>query len=193
MTKDIIKQEAMLLFVQEGYDGCSMANIAKKVNIRPSSIYAHFESKEQLFLTILQDITNEKTAEIERIKKETSHKGIKILLYTILMGRMKEIETHKERVFFYKRYSLFPPTHLKEKIQDLMFTHENEFTEIMTPAFENAIRQGELKKDRPEKALLAFYCVLDGLYVLSHYYDMDNYRKVVDDVWSLYWESVDAV
>jgi len=192
MTKDIIKQEALLLFVNEGYEGSSMSDIAKRVKIQPSSIYAHFASKEQLFLTILQDVIDDKIADLGEITIATSNQGIKSLLYTILMSRVKEIATIKNKAVFYKRFSLFPPSQLKEIIQNMMFIYEKKIAEILIPAIKNAISQDELKKEAPEKILAAYYCVLDGLYILSHYYEMETYRSVVENVWSLYWQSVSS-
>jgi AcrR family transcriptional regulator len=47
-TKRRIIVVAVGLFATKGYAGASMRDIAKAVNIKPASIYSHFESKEAL-------------------------------------------------------------------------------------------------------------------------------------------------
>lgn len=190
MKKEFIKQEALLLFVKESYEGCSMSEIAKKVGLRTPSLYSHFESKEQLFLTILQEVIDEKISNLEEIKNETSNQSIKKLLHTILLDKLNDIETNKVKTVFYRRYSLFPPSQLKEKIQSRMLVYEKAIYNLLTPAIEKGIKQRELKEGNPDKILEAFYCVMDGLYILSHYRELDTYRNTVENVWSLYWESV---
>jgi AcrR family transcriptional regulator len=47
-TKCRIIKAAMRLFATKGYAGASMRDIAKEVDIKPASIYSHFDSKETL-------------------------------------------------------------------------------------------------------------------------------------------------
>ena len=52
-TKQIIFDAAAETFAQKGYHGASMKDIAQKANIRPSSIYNHYASKELLMQSLL--------------------------------------------------------------------------------------------------------------------------------------------
>jgi AcrR family transcriptional regulator len=44
----IIRQKAIEMIVNEGFDGLSMQKLAKKANISPSTIYVYFNSREDL-------------------------------------------------------------------------------------------------------------------------------------------------
>jgi AcrR family transcriptional regulator len=55
-TKLKIKEVATTLFSQYGYKGTSVRKIARNVGIRESALYNHFKNKEEIFLTITQDI-----------------------------------------------------------------------------------------------------------------------------------------
>ncbi|MBC8830133.1 helix-turn-helix transcriptional regulator, partial [Escherichia coli] len=55
MTKKLIKEVALTLFAEKGYDGTALSEIAKAVGIKTPSLYAHFASKEALFLEVYQD------------------------------------------------------------------------------------------------------------------------------------------
>lgn len=52
-TADEIRQAALAQFARSGYDASSMRDIAASVGIKASSLYNHFESKEE----ILWDLT----------------------------------------------------------------------------------------------------------------------------------------
>ena len=51
--KDVALTAAMLLFWERGYEGVSMDDLTKAMAISPSSLYASFGSKEELFLKTL--------------------------------------------------------------------------------------------------------------------------------------------
>lgn len=48
-TKRLILDSAYNLFVERGYEGSSMRDIAESAGIKAASIYNHFESKELIF------------------------------------------------------------------------------------------------------------------------------------------------
>jgi AcrR family transcriptional regulator len=54
-TRFKIIRSAHRLFVQQGYHGTSMRQIASESDIALGSIYNHFPSKEDLFITVLDD------------------------------------------------------------------------------------------------------------------------------------------
>lgn len=52
-TKQEILSAAAVLFHEKGYDGASMSQLAKKVGVRPASIYYHFPSKRDILFAFL--------------------------------------------------------------------------------------------------------------------------------------------
>ena len=53
-TKELILLEALKLFADKGYEGVSVRDIAAEVGIRQSSLYKHFESKQDIFDTLVE-------------------------------------------------------------------------------------------------------------------------------------------
>ena len=53
-TKDKILEYSINLFSEKGYSETTMREIAEKCNIKASSIYNHFKSKEEILNTILE-------------------------------------------------------------------------------------------------------------------------------------------
>jgi AcrR family transcriptional regulator len=51
-TREKIIEAARELFIEEGYEGVSMRQIADKIEYSPTAIYVHFKDKDELFLEI---------------------------------------------------------------------------------------------------------------------------------------------
>lgn len=52
-TERRILQAAFELFLEQGYHGTSMRQVARRARITPAAIYNHFDSKESLFVALL--------------------------------------------------------------------------------------------------------------------------------------------
>lgn len=61
-TKNLIINTALDLFSMRGYDGVGMRDIAHNVGIRESAIYKHFAGKQELFDTLVKQMSEEYTA-----------------------------------------------------------------------------------------------------------------------------------
>jgi len=57
-TKERIMLAAVKLFAAKGYAAVSVRDIAEAVNIKKASLYNHFESKEALFIEIVETVKN---------------------------------------------------------------------------------------------------------------------------------------
>jgi len=56
-TKQIIIEKALILFADRGYEGISMRDIASAVGIKAASLYNHFKSKEEIFNSIIDEMS----------------------------------------------------------------------------------------------------------------------------------------
>lgn len=53
LSQDRIREAAYRLFVNQGYHGTSMRQIAQAARLTPASIYNHYQNKEQIFRQVL--------------------------------------------------------------------------------------------------------------------------------------------
>lgn len=67
-TKDAIIYEALTLFSVRGYDGVSMRDISSAVDIKASSLYNHFKSKEDIFMSIFDEMSKNYKQIIKKIQ-----------------------------------------------------------------------------------------------------------------------------
>jgi AcrR family transcriptional regulator len=58
-TRSRIDDGAALLFVRNGYDGTSMRDLARNLGLRPSSIYGHVKSKQELLFRVMERLMDE--------------------------------------------------------------------------------------------------------------------------------------
>jgi AcrR family transcriptional regulator len=64
-TKENILNESINLFAQKGYNAVSVREIASAVGIKESSIYNHYQSKQEILDTIFIYLTEEMTPDSE--------------------------------------------------------------------------------------------------------------------------------
>jgi AcrR family transcriptional regulator len=57
--KSQIHNGAAQLFVRNGYDGTSMRDLARNLGLRPSSIYGHVKSKQELLFRVMERLMDE--------------------------------------------------------------------------------------------------------------------------------------
>lgn len=55
-TLSRIREAALQLFLEQGYHGTSMRQIARRAGVAPAAIYNHLASKEALFVDLLSDL-----------------------------------------------------------------------------------------------------------------------------------------
>ena len=57
----VIKQKALEMIVQEGFDGLSMQKLAKLAGVSPATIYIYFKHREDLIVQVAAEISNKIT------------------------------------------------------------------------------------------------------------------------------------
>jgi TetR/AcrR family transcriptional regulator, cholesterol catabolism regulator len=67
ISRDLILESAAQVFCQKGYNGASMADIAKAVGLQKATLYHHFGSKQEILAELLDramDIVTENMTQI---------------------------------------------------------------------------------------------------------------------------------
>jgi AcrR family transcriptional regulator len=84
--RDQILTSAALLFIEHGYCGLSMRQIAEAVGVTKAALYYHFEDKEDLFLAILETYLERVEALIVDIQQDAHacQDRIRLLIKRIL-------------------------------------------------------------------------------------------------------------
>ncbi len=83
ITKSKILSAAESEFSQKGFAAARIENIAKNAGVNKQMIYAHFKSKELLYVTILENAYN-RLNEYEKLLKEYEFNGMQTIYDAIL-------------------------------------------------------------------------------------------------------------
>lgn len=89
-TKERILEEALKLFSVSGFEGVTIRNIADAVEIRNSSLYKHFSSKQEIFDAIVEKakrIYQEKVAKVvTEMKRQKDGKDTSLQMFLFQTG-----------------------------------------------------------------------------------------------------------
>ena len=166
-TKEKIIDEALTLFSTKGYKGTSVKAIAEAVGIKDSSLYKHFNSKKEIFDTIVKEMQNRMSVltlqvglpsgqdcetEAKAYGELTVH-GLKVLSRQIFLFYLKDSFVSR----FWK-LAIMEQYHSP----DIYAVYHRIFMEdsiaYLTNLFREMIRQKYLTTFDPEIMAMNFYC-----------------------------------
>lgn len=67
ISRDLILESAAQVFCQKGYNGASMADIAKAVGLQKATLYHHFGSKQEILAELLDRATTILTDNMDQV------------------------------------------------------------------------------------------------------------------------------
>jgi AcrR family transcriptional regulator len=167
--KEAILKAAANLFAEKGFNETSMAELAKVTGVAQGTIFYHFNNKEELFLTVLDDFKTSIAREFEYHTKEKNFKtGLDevqeaLNFYLYLAGSMEE------------RFRILHRHHAYElaRINPVCRVHLESIYSCFVDIFENAIllgqRDGSIRETDARKAALIIYTMVDGLVRFNTY------------------------
>ncbi|MGG4168288.1 TetR/AcrR family transcriptional regulator [Rossellomorea vietnamensis] len=184
-NKVLIKNVALDLFGQKGYEDTSLAEIAKEVGIKKPSIYNHFHSKEDLFIEVLKDlIESEVTAyrkTEENMNQQEPLKNIRVL-FDLFCQRLM---TTKEALLW-KRVTFFPPEQFKDFIQEQFIYFEKLTTSILVSVYKEGFTKELFQEVTEDEFVASFLCLVDGVFLEHHYYTEKIFQKRIESAWKVY-------
>ena len=69
-TRQLLLMAAETIFVRDGYEGAELGEIAALAGRTKGAIYAHFKSKEDIFLALIEERANYRRAQMEKVLAE---------------------------------------------------------------------------------------------------------------------------
>ncbi|MDK8181544.1 TetR/AcrR family transcriptional regulator [Paenibacillus sp. UMB4589-SE434] len=189
VTANRIHQVALAHFAEYGYDGASMAKIAEEVGIKKPSIYAHYKSKEDLFLHVLQGVFQEELDYVGALLRRNEQTALHDQLKQVLT-LYKESYAKKPELKFMLRMSFFPPASLHEQVMGQLYAFLDRLESGLVPLMAQGIRTREIGAVHPEQAATAFMCILDGLFVELLYGGPERFERKLEASWALFWRGL---
>ncbi|WP_284035525.1 TetR/AcrR family transcriptional regulator [Neobacillus sp. 114] len=156
--REQIKQAALKMFARRGYTGTKTSMIAKEASISEGLIYRYFNSKEELFITLVQELMEEARRELknvgylpgtpfEQIRTLTKHMLDEDNMHAfMLMERARTAEDVPEKV-----------TQIFEGVST------NVLIEPIIPIFVKGQESGEFSPGEPRMMLSWYFTIINSL------------------------------
>ncbi|MGR3764629.1 TetR/AcrR family transcriptional regulator [Rossellomorea sp. NS-SX7] len=184
-NKNRIKQAALHLFGEKGYEDTSLHEIASLVGIKKPSIYNHFDNKEDIFSAVLEDLLITETTAYQHLQQQMKKgcpKANLRLLFDLYCSRLMTTE----EALLWKRVTFFPPLQFKDMIEEKFFQFEEAITSILSGIYEDAVDMAALREVDKNDFVASFLCLVDGIFLEHHYYSEDIFQQRMNAVWRVY-------
>ena len=152
-TREKILDAALEMFSQNGYAGTNIRELSASLGIVKSGIYKHFESKEEIWNTLLDRMI---AYYGERFGSARNLPPVPDSLEELVGMTMQMVElTVRDEKIIKTRKVLSIEQFRDERARDLASKHFlTGLTEMFTPVFSGMMEKGLIKRDDP--AMLAF-------------------------------------
>jgi AcrR family transcriptional regulator len=159
-TQEKIIQAALELFVRKGYHATSVTDIMNKVGLTKGSLYAHFKSKGELLLRIIDEYKARYIDEVIRFANDGEGNALDKLHRYISFSAQFASEHQNLCVFL-----TFLTTELKADIdfEPMLKAVYHDQQRFISGIIRQGINQGVVDKQTdPDLAALAFMALHDG-------------------------------
>lgn len=190
MKATLLLETAMKHFAEEGYEGASLSKIAEEVGIKKPSIYAHYKSKDDLFLSALHDSMESQKTQLASYFNLSRNQSLEKTLFGYFHWFAKESDENVQMKFIL-RTAYFPPLKLEKEVGQLF----NPFFEDMHRHLARMLRERErqervLYEEDYSKAALAFLTIAEGTMTELVYSGMEQYQKRLEAIWPIFWRGL---
>ena len=179
LSSQRIKEVALQLFCDRGYEGASLADIAELVGIKKSSIYNHYKNKDDLFLHIFEKSCHEELVHVRKTLSSDNLKSKEDFLNQFLHFSKNRITNNISAKFVF-RFTMFPPYHFEDVLGEKITTFITQLHETIYIAVVESKLFHELSEEE-QFALASHYTIfLQGTYVeqLTHAFAGDS-KKII--------------
>lgn len=189
MSKERILEVALDLFSKKHYKSVSLSEIAEKSGIKKSSIYAHFTSKEDLFIEVFENETNRLQENLEAFLIRNRDKDAEIILKQILIKSIEYVMEHTPVGGFWSYLLFVPiddlPKQATIRINDLKSYIEKIFIELIT----RGIDKGQIINKDPSNLVYLYLCLLQGNLLMKLNSESFHMNKIIES-WSCFWDGI---
>ena len=187
---ELILEKAYEHLAINGYDNTSLKNIAKSIGITKPAIYYYFNSKEELFVTLLnyiiEELENDFKAILDKLKKIKTKEEFIGFLKNIIITDMAKLEKDTNISIVLKQYYLlgYRISEIKENLDNLSLMNESKYYKI----FEKAYDLDLLKKEEIKETSIIFNMIDSS--IIENYTENPNYdyKKIWNNLIEKYFE-----
>jgi len=181
-----IKQQAFSLFAERGYEATTLNEIASKVGIKKPSLYGYFSSKQELFLSVFDDLLQQYELAVQQMIAEAENTALDQQLLILFRKYILWFAGERTKSQFWNRALLFPPAEVKDELFRRILTIESQFLQKETEIIERLMDSGVIRKGEKDVVLLSIRSLRSGL-LSAFLINPDLEQGKIDNVWDQFW------
>lgn len=193
MTRTKLKEAALRLFGEKGYDGTALSEIAKEVGVKTPAIYAFFSSKEDLFMAVFEESMSSYNGVIQALTDSSEGMSTENKLHALLLRQYDFHRNKQELAVFTFRYLVFPPDFLLDRMQEAFERSDLLLGGIVRGIMLEGLERGELAEVPVETLVDAYLALMDGLGIQYYYYKSPGlFERKQQHAFDMFWRAVKA-
>ncbi|MBS4196429.1 TetR/AcrR family transcriptional regulator [Lederbergia citri] len=155
--REQIKQAALKIFARRGYTGTKTSMIAKEASISEGLIYRYFNSKEELFITLVEELMEEAKRELKYVGylPGTPFEQIRTLTKNMLDDNNMYAFMLMERAR--------TADDVPDKVTQIFEEATNVLIDPIIPIFVKGQESGEFSPGEPRKMLSWYFTIINSL------------------------------
>jgi AcrR family transcriptional regulator len=189
LSRQKILEAAFECFSKECYCSVTLAEIAEKAGIKKPSIYAHFNSKEELFLETLDIEVNRVYIHINKIISDGQTENTETIMHKILLGSIDYIKDDMLVGRFWSNLLFAAPVELCGQVSPGIDKFKDFIYKTVLKLIEQGVDSGSIRKQEPQDLAYSYICLLEGNLLMatnSKRFSMDK----ADMSWKLFWDGI---
>ena len=177
--KDDIISHAITIIAEEGIQNLSIRHIAKRVGIKESSIYSHFESKDEIIKNVLEVIKKDALNMWVEIYNETSDPLDELKLFFKKTCEGHIIAPNNSKVLWFSSHH-FKGEHF-EMIKEIFEIHRSN----MYKSIEACRKAGIINSQFKNEYLTSLISGQAYIFLLRNLCTIDYEEHSIDDIWEV--------
>ena len=156
----LILEAALELFSEKGYQNVSMQEIARRAEFSVGALYSFFESKEQLYESLVLSVAEEHQARLFAALRREGRAPAVLRAYVAERGRLFVENIKLVRLYFSETRALGPPipSAMRERVQELY----HELVLGVASVIERGVAEGSFRKGNPYHMAVALEGIINA-------------------------------
>lgn len=170
--RSMILDQALELFVQKGYAATSMEDIVKHTGVSKGSIYYHFASKDDLFVSMVEKINREWVEEWAGIRPQFTDAGSRLMGASLhFVNSFQSPLTKVAEEFSMNLQEGYQDVH--DRLVEISMMQIDVFTEI----FREGMEQQMFAEADPSRLAVLFTSMLSGMTIYLKVFPEEEREK----------------
>jgi AcrR family transcriptional regulator len=181
-----ILEAAKRLFIEKGYHGLAMRQIAETLGVSKAALYYHFKDKEELLLAILDSYLSEIESELAHIEATQAGARARITALVKMILAQPAEQRAVIRLSSQEMAQLSAPAR-----QAFDRAYHRKFLYRIQSMLEDGMGRGELRRIDPGVATWALLGMLYPYFYPAHSGDLPQAREVSAQLVEIYMEGLE--